>query len=98
MRPVGRNEKKEYICEAIDCQMFLSLTPYGFPKARRNRWGGVSNSLFSIIYIANSSMETRNEYIAPRTRIVPLSVENAICGSPQKGGNEDVGYDDWWVE
>ena len=45
-----------------------------------------------------TSMETRNEYIAPRTRVVPLSVEYAICGSPQKGGNEDVGYDDWWVE
>lgn len=41
-------------------------------------------------------METRNVYIAPRMRIVPLSVENAICGSPQQGGNEDIGYDDWW--
>ena len=43
-------------------------------------------------------METKNGYIAPRIRALPLSVENAICGSPQKGGNEDVGYDDWWVE
>ena len=58
--------------------------------------GGVLNSLFSATYIGNSNMETRNVYIAPRMRIVPLSVENAICGSPQQGGNEDIGYDDWW--
>lgn len=67
------------------------------PPALPKSGGGISSSI-SIIYIDNSSMETRNEYIAPRTRVVPLSVENAICGSPQKGGNEDVGYDDWWVE
>ena len=52
---------------------------------------------FSNVYIS-SSMEIKNEYIAPRLRVLPLSVENAFCGSPQKGGNEDVGYDDWWVE
>ena len=56
----------------------------------------IANS-FSGVFI-NSSMEIKNEYIAPRMRVLPLSVENAICGSPQKGGNEDVGYDDWWVE
>ena len=43
-------------------------------------------------------METRNEYIAPRMRVMPLSLEHAVCGSPQTGGNEEIGYDDWWVE
>ena len=78
--------------------MFSAYYPYGFRRLARIVGEGVINSSFSIIYIDNSGMETRNEYIAPRTRVVPLSVENAICGSPQKGGNEDVGYDDWWVE
>ena len=49
-------------------------------------------------------MDTKNElfrterqaYASPAVRQVVLSLDN-IC-SPQKGGNEDVGYDDWWVE
>ena len=77
--------------------MLLSLHAYGVASPSQVTGGGISSST-SIIYIDNSGMETRNEYIAPRTRVVPLSVENTICGSPQKGGNEDVGYDDWWVE
>ena len=77
--------------------MLPSLRAYGTASPSQVGGGGISSSI-SIIYIDNSSMETRNEYIAPRTRVVPLSVENAICGSHQKGGNEDVGYDDWWVE
>lgn len=37
----------------------------------------------------------RSEYIAPALRVIPVHVENAICGSVIPGGNEDVGYDDW---
>ena len=40
-------------------------------------------------------METRNPYIAPQVRIVPLRMENALCDSPIPGGNEDIGYEDW---
>ena len=28
-------------------------------------------------------------------RIIPLSVEDALCGSPLPGGNEDIDYEDW---
>lgn len=43
-------------------------------------------------------METQTqhiEYHSPASRIIPVRVENAICGSPLPGGNEDIGYDDW---
>ena len=40
-------------------------------------------------------MEARIPYVAPQVRIVPLSMENAICGSALPGGNEDIGYEDW---
>lgn len=35
------------------------------------------------------------EYQSPALRIVPLSIENAICDSSIPGGNEDIGYEDW---
>ncbi len=35
-------------------------------------------------------------YIPPFVRVVPLTIENALCGSPLPGGNEDIGYDDEW--
>ena len=38
----------------------------------------------------------RQEYVSPAVRLIVLSLDS-IC-SPQTGGNEDVGYDDWWVE
>ena len=38
----------------------------------------------------------RQEYVSPAVRVVFLSADS-IC-SPQQGGNEDIGYDDWWVE
>jgi hypothetical protein len=37
----------------------------------------------------------RREYQSPALRILPLHVENAICGSPIPGGNEDIDYEDW---
>jgi hypothetical protein len=40
----------------------------------------------------------RKPYGIPAVRIVVCRMEQALCGSPQKGGNEDVGYDNWWVE
>lgn len=36
------------------------------------------------------------EYQSPALRIIPVQVENAVCGSPLPGGNEDIGYDDEW--
>jgi hypothetical protein len=35
------------------------------------------------------------EYIAPKLRIIPFHLENAICDSTIPGGNEDIGYEDW---
>ena len=43
----------------------------------------------------NTSESPRQEYQSPALRIVPLHIENAVCGSPLPGGNEDIGYDDW---
>lgn len=40
-------------------------------------------------------IETKT-YYPPEVREIPLSMENAICGSPLPGGNEDIGYDDEW--
>lgn len=34
-------------------------------------------------------------YVSPTLRIIDLHVENAVCGSPLPGGNEDIGYEDW---
>lgn len=43
----------------------------------------------------NESLRTgRQEYVSPAVRLIVLSMDS-IC-SPQQGGNEDVGYDDWW--
>ena len=39
--------------------------------------------------------EGYKDYLPPATRIVPLILENALCGSPLPGGNEDIGYEDW---
>ena len=35
------------------------------------------------------------EYVSPALRIIPVISEDAICGSPLPGGNEDIGYEDW---
>ena len=37
----------------------------------------------------------RLEYQSPALRVIPVHVENAVCGSPLPGGNEDIGYEDW---
>lgn len=37
----------------------------------------------------------RQEYQSPILRIIPMSLENAICDSTIPGGNEDIGYEDW---
>ena len=34
-------------------------------------------------------------YTSPFVRLIPLTMENALCGSPLPGGNEDIGYEDW---
>ena len=39
--------------------------------------------------------DTSKPYSRPVVRIIPLVMENALCGSPVPGGNEDIGYDDW---
>lgn len=43
---------------------------------------------------ANSKI-LREEYQSPAQRVIPLIPENAICGSPIPGGNEDIDYEDW---
>ena len=42
-----------------------------------------------------SPKSTPQEYIAPKLRIIPFHLENAICDSTIPGGNEDIGYEDW---
>lgn len=39
----------------------------------------------------------RKTYLTPAVRVMDCRMECSVC-SPQVGGNEDVGYDDWWVE
>ena len=39
--------------------------------------------------------EVTMKYLPPAARIIPLSMEKALCGSPVPGGNEDIGYEDW---
>ena len=39
--------------------------------------------------------EILTAYISPTVRVIPLTMENAICDSPVPGGNEDIGYEDW---
>ena len=34
-------------------------------------------------------------YTAPIVRVIPFTMENALCGSPLPGGNEDIDYEDW---
>ena len=44
----------------------------------------------------NTTRETsRQVYLSPNLRIIPMSFENAICDSTIPGGNEDIGYEDW---
>lgn len=42
------------------------------------------------------TMMKQKLYLPPKVREIPLSMENAVCGSPIPGGNEDIGYDDEW--
>ena len=37
----------------------------------------------------------QKEYVKPSLRLIPTSLEYTICGSPQPGGHEGIGYDDW---
>lgn len=39
---------------------------------------------------------SKEQYNPPKVRIIPILMENALCGSPLPGGNEDIGYDDEW--
>ena len=43
----------------------------------------------------NTPETFRHEYQSPALRIIPMSLENAICDSSIPGGNEDIGYEDW---
>ena len=52
----------------------------------------IETTLF-LFFIMNQ--EESKEYLPPVTRWVPLVLENALCGSPLPGGNEDIGYEDW---
>ncbi len=48
-----------------------------------------------VLYNTPIFMHEISTYIPPFIRVVPLTIENAVCGSPSPGGNEDIGYDDW---
>ena len=52
---------------------------------------------FSLVQSVVSVMKQKDSkaYLPPVIRWVPLGLENALCGSPLPGGNEDIGYDDW---
>lgn len=39
--------------------------------------------------------EGSKEYQPPVIRLILVVNENALCGSPVPGGNEDIGYEDW---
>ena len=39
---------------------------------------------------------SNRDYESPTLRIIHMTLENAVCGSPIPGGNEDIGYDDEW--
>lgn len=43
----------------------------------------------------NSEIMEFSTYLKPTTRVQQLHMENAICGSPVPGGNEDIGEEDW---
>ena len=41
-------------------------------------------------------MKSVKQYILPETKRIVFDLENVILsGSPDNGGNEDVGYEDW---
>ena len=44
----------------------------------------------------NTTETLLKEYQSPNLRIISVQVENAVCGSPLPGGNEDIGYDGEW--
>ena len=43
----------------------------------------------------NTSNESRQDYQTPSIRLIEMNLENALCGSPLPGGNEDIDYEDW---
>ena len=52
---------------------------------------------FSLVQLVVSVMkqDESKEYQPPVIRWIPLVLENALCGSPLPGGNEDIDYEDW---
>jgi hypothetical protein len=40
-------------------------------------------------------VEPGEVYQTPSLRLLGINLENAVCGSPVPGGNEDIGYEDW---
>ena len=43
----------------------------------------------------NDNHKDIKEYLSPAVRTVLMTLESVLCGSPQAGGLEDIGYDDW---
>lgn len=50
----------------------------------------MANSMFCM-----QNTDAPKPYSRPVVRVIPIVMENALCGSPVPGGNEDIGYDDW---
>ena len=63
---------------------FVSLSPFFYICSHNNHG-----------HMKTSPKTSLKEYIAPSLRIIPMSLENAICDSTIPGGNEDIGYEDW---
>ena len=63
----------------------------------------MANANNTVLTISSISADTMNNttpvissnYYSPLVWIIPLNLEDVINGSPQIGGNEDIGYDDW---
>ena len=56
----------------------------------------LNHKTFSKTSITMEKKQAPKKYLPPKVREIPLSMENAVCGSPIPGGNEDIGYDDEW--
>jgi hypothetical protein len=56
------------------------------------------DKVLNVIFIRDTMdnvTSLKPNYCSPIVRVIPMALENALCGSPVPGGNEDIGYDDW---
>ncbi len=53
---------------------------------------------FAFIQYRRSNMRIEKHYMRPECEFEVTSPEGLICASPETGGLEDVGYDDWVIQ